>query len=179
MGCSESGATYLTLYRGERTDVRTFVPNSSASLESAAATSGSLMSLQPFSPQIRTQNSSFAATVGAASAASVTSRTSATSLRLTPDVRSGRAARSLAARSAESSRAVAPFLEACRVHPPARAYLERKQNDCPWSAIRLIGGAHPLLRWGVYRACTWLAITPPPTVRELVEGGVFQWQLEP
>ena len=106
VGCSESGATYLTLYRGERTDVRTFVPNSSASLESAAATSRSLMSLQPFSPQIRTQNSSFAATVGAASAASVTNRTSATSLRLTPDVRSGRGTRSLAARSADSSRAV-------------------------------------------------------------------------
>jgi hypothetical protein len=32
---------------------------------------------------------------------------------------------------------------------------------------------------GVYRASNWLAITPPPTVRELVEEVFFQWQLEP
>jgi hypothetical protein len=75
--------TYLTLYTGASGD-RTFVPNSSASLESAAAASRSLMSLHPFSPQIRTQNSPFATAVGARSAASATKETSARRVRLTP-----------------------------------------------------------------------------------------------
>src|SRR6266516_4796634 len=91
MGWPESGATYLTLYTGTPRYIRTFVPSCSASLESAAASSRSLTSLHPLSPQIRTHNSSFAAAVGAASAASAISETSATTVRLTPDVRSRRA----------------------------------------------------------------------------------------
>jgi hypothetical protein len=93
--CPESGAAYPTLYAGTSRDVRALVPNSSASLERAAAISRSLMSLHPFSPQIRTQNSSFAVAVGATSAASATSETITTRVRLTPDVRSRRAAGSV------------------------------------------------------------------------------------
>src|SRR5437868_6400791 len=96
VGCPESGAAYLTLYTGTPGDVRTLVPSSSASLESAAATSRSLTSLHSFSPQIRTQNSSFAVALGAASAASATSETSAMRVRLTPDVRSRQTVRSRA-----------------------------------------------------------------------------------
>jgi len=92
VGCPEPGAAYLTLYAGTPRDVRTFVPSSSASLESAAASSRSLTSLHAFSPQIRTQNSAFAAAVGAASAASATKETSAMRVRLTSDVRSRRTA---------------------------------------------------------------------------------------
>jgi hypothetical protein len=55
VGSPDAASTHLTLYTGPRAGKRTVDPRVSASVPSAATTNSSLTSLQPLSPQIRTQ----------------------------------------------------------------------------------------------------------------------------
>jgi hypothetical protein len=87
LGSPDDAITHLTLYAGPREGRRTVDPRVSASLPSAATTNWSFTTLQPLSPQIRTQYPPFAVAAGAAQRVTITTAAKATRARPIPKIR--------------------------------------------------------------------------------------------